>query len=625
MTLPTLAASLLLSTGLAVTSGHAGPATPPIVFAADKLPAVAGEVYRLDASGHRVDLSNSPFRDSMPAASPDGKSVAFLSVRSGGNGIYQVGLDGSGLRRLDSPPLGPTLDNSAQLVWALNSKALAIVSGNLTERLTVVGPGRKTKVIAHGGVVYNPEWSPDSRLLTVTVGGRRSRRIETFTPAGRLVWRVPFQADAGWSSRGVFAAYGHTGVTAYDEAGRARFHFPGRIAAWSPDGRRLASVARGRLEVRTFDGRLFLRKTIRGLAGRRVTLAWADSRRVLADLLPRVIGLDTATGKLFAGSSRYFDGPRSGDLLAETRKSGAGFAVRVTPLDGGAAHVYGHVPGCFDDGVVVPAIDLLQFVPHRRSLVYTSNCAEPFSALYAVQPDGTGLTRLTHAGEQEVEPAWSPDGTRIAYTRFDHTGFSCKGCPGSLAVADADGTHARILTTPSGSDYADGGASWSPDGSQILFARSNFSKEAELYVVPATGGAANDLHVTGFDASWGPARIAYLSTAGEAVALWTALPDGGDPQQVAKAGGTNTPRAPAWSRDGRLAYLQGSAVVVAGQRVALPFRVLGDLAWSPDGTHFLVTGVRPGEAVPDVFTVRADGTELLQLTKNLDVLGATWR
>src|SRR6188472_328425 len=117
-------AVLVLSAALLGSTGAAAVVPPPILFAADELPGVAGEIYRLDANGHLVDLSKSPFRDSMPVAAPDGRSVAFVSPRSGRDGIYQVGIDGSGLRRIDSP----RLDSPAQLVWAPNSKGLAVVS-----------------------------------------------------------------------------------------------------------------------------------------------------------------------------------------------------------------------------------------------------------------------------------------------------------------------------------------------------------------------------------------------------------------------------------------------------------------------------------------------------------------
>jgi len=59
--------------------------------------------------------------------------------------------------------------------------------------------------------------------------------------------------------------------------------------------------------------------------------------------------------------------------------------------------------------------------------------------------------------------------------------------------------------------------------------------------------------------------------------------------------------------------------------VTLPLRRISDLAWSPDGTHLVLTGIRPGDAVPDVYAVRTDGTDLLQLTKNLDATGVSWR
>ena len=373
-------AVIVLSAALLGSTGAAAVTPPSILFAADNLPAVAGEVYRLDADGHLVDLSKSPFRDLMPMTAPSGKSVAFVSNRGGTNRIYLVGIDGTRLRRLESPPL----DTPAQLVWAPNSKALAVVSFVAKERLTIVGPDRKSKVIARGDVVYNPEWSPDSRLLTVTVGGIQSRRIDAFTPAGRLVWHVPFQADAGWSTRGLFAAYGHTGVTVYDEAGRVRFHFQGRIAAWSPDGRRLASVVRGRLEVRTGEGRLFLSKTIRGLDGRRVTLAWADSRRVLVNLFPRVPESTPPPARSLPARSATSTSRVQAACSRTRRKAAPASQFASHPSAAAAPTSTATCRAASTTASSSPALDSLQFVPGRRSLVYTSNCAEPFSALYAV-------------------------------------------------------------------------------------------------------------------------------------------------------------------------------------------------------------------------------------------------
>lgn len=68
------------------------------------LAAASGDIFRLDANGHLTNLSRSPFADEDPLVSPDGRRVAFVSERGGGPGIYEVGIDGAGLRRLDPPP-----------------------------------------------------------------------------------------------------------------------------------------------------------------------------------------------------------------------------------------------------------------------------------------------------------------------------------------------------------------------------------------------------------------------------------------------------------------------------------------------------------------------------------------
>ena len=75
--------------------------------------------------------------------------------------------------------------------------------------------------------------------------------------------------------------------------------------------------------------------------------------------------------------------------------------------------------------------------------------------IYVINADGSGLRRLTDG----MEPAWSPDGTKVAFTRWRD--------PRGLYVIDEDGSNETLVF----GWVAAKGAAWSPDGSRIAFTR----------------------------------------------------------------------------------------------------------------------------------------------------------
>src|SRR6188472_309634 len=196
-------AVLLLGAAATLCSGAAAaPLTPPIVFSADRAPWLSGEIYRLDADGRLVDLSNSPFTDTSVVVSPDGKSVAFRSFRGEG-GVYVAAVDGSRVQQLETPPVGVNFDTGqVDLAWAPDSRRLAMVSGHgAAASLTVVGRGRVPVLLARK-LVFQPAWSPDGRLVTGFVG----RGINAYRATGGLAWRAPTSdfVFVPWSKRGLF-------------------------------------------------------------------------------------------------------------------------------------------------------------------------------------------------------------------------------------------------------------------------------------------------------------------------------------------------------------------------------------------------------------------------------------
>lgn len=85
-------------------------------------------------------------------------------------------------------------------------------------------------------------------------------------------------------------------------------------------------------------------------------------------------------------------------------------------------------------------------------LVFQTVFGGPF---YTIQADGTDLKRITNG----IDPVWSPDGTRIAFVRWEE--------PRGVWVISADGTSERRVFAWSETRYP----SWSPDGQEILFSR----------------------------------------------------------------------------------------------------------------------------------------------------------
>ena len=94
--------------------------------------------------------------------------------------------------------------------------------------------------------------------------------------------------------------------------------------------------------------------------------------------------------------------------------------------------------------------------------------------------NGGDQTRLTTTAAGYLEPAWSPDGTEIAFHSF-------RDGNAEIYSMNADGSgETRLTTNPS----FDGFPAWSPDGSRIAFRsdRDDPDDTGEIYTMLADGG-----------------------------------------------------------------------------------------------------------------------------------------
>jgi hypothetical protein len=188
--------------------------------------------------------------------------------------------------------------------------------------------------------------------------------------------------------------------------------------------------------------------------------------------------------------------------------------------------------------------------PDGSQIVFQSNRYAGRYNILRMNADGTGRVPLTDFAlpYDSVDPSWSPDGAKILFV-------SNRGGGIEIWVMNADGTNPQQLTTnipfPSGSHSSDLEPSWSPDGSKIVFRSDrDGGPNPEIYSMNADG--SNPTRLTNNTAEdkqpvWSPdgQHIAFFSRGGGREGLYVMDANGTNEQHVAATG-----FQPAWSPDG---------------------------------------------------------------------------
>jgi TolB protein len=621
VTLAATATLALAGSGLATFPGRNG----RIVFASartDRPGEGNSEIYELDlANGRSRDLSRTiAYDDTEFAVSPDGTRVAFLRAPisnpdafshpdASRRQLWVMGRDGSDQHRLFDVDFYGTRG----IVWSGDGRRIAFLAAsgaNTANHLWVVDADGSGLRELTDFPTAGPRWSPDGTELAF-VGWTNG-----------LGWDIGFIGANGTGLHWLPTTPG-TAIT------------EGALPSWSPDGEELVFF-----RVRAGAEDLVL-VGADGSGARTVTTDANTAGRGLSDLqwLPSgEIGfLEPSSGHVElirpdgTGLQTVADDVTSpvawsptGDRLAFVRNPNTKVSRRelvVEPLNGPErvlslpgllARVWNQLSGG-------PA-----WSPSGESLYVAGTVAPHDSELFSITPQGGDLRQLTRDNVNDIDPAWSPDGRRIAFARqvidFDRY-------PSSLYEMDADGSHLRRLTK-SGFDSS---PSWAPDNVHLVFARRDRSA-FEIAVLDTRTGRIRALASDATAPAWSPdgRLIAFVSSNRRLLRL--VRPDGRGERtlfrsrQVKGVPPDGLILRPTWSPDGRtlaftlftygkLSSFWERELVVA--RTGGTPRMLscgplsappGPVVWSPEGTALV------GSSGGEISVCPLDGSAAYRLT-----------
>jgi TolB protein len=545
-----------------------------------------------DGSGERP-LGNPLTSDYDAAFAPDGASIVFTSERDGSANLYRMKPDGSGVERLTDDP---AYDDQA--AFAPDGRQLVFVTtraDGTADLWTLDLETRKPRPLTSGpGGDFRPAWSPDGRWIAFS-----SDRTSD----------MPF-AHGRWEHLHVVDIY----IVHPDGSGLKRITEPGGFCGspkWTADSRRVLAYC------------MTAEQTL-------------DNRRAAPEHPEdtRIVAIDITTGKASdvpAGPGVKFNpSPLRGELVAYIRRDGDAVGIHYSNRTRGPA------------GQVRTASwspDGSQVVFHKRITFERKPLVTTFS-----RDQGYELT-LTAGG-----PSFNPAGDKFAFV-----GPAEKAMGAGVGVASVGGGTPQIVYRDPGRNIL--GPQWSPDGKRIIFGlgvfNAFFNGFQGLFLKPADrseGGAQIgivDADGSGFQQLTSGANnngFPSMSPDGRRFVYRTFGPDGSglrimdvDTKAVTVLS-REYDNFPLWSPRGDVILFSRQAdgdyeiytVKPDGSDVKRLTRARGNdahMAWSPEGTHIAFASSRMGfkdemsytdspQPYGEIFVMRADGTDVQQLTDN---------